>query len=71
MRTAVFVPSFSHKLTAGAASWSNADIRRLREMAEQGMPLQAIAVALRRSESAIRNKAGLHGIALRRIAAAV
>jgi hypothetical protein len=58
----------SQKPAAGATGWSTADIRRLRELAEQGMPVPTIAATLRRSESAIRNKAGMHGISLRRIA---
>jgi hypothetical protein len=45
--------------------WSSADLRRLRELASLGTPLDAIASALRRTTSAIRNKAGMHGISLR------
>lgn len=45
--------------------WSSADLRRLRELAELGTPLDAIATTLRRTTSAIRNKAGMHGISLR------
>jgi hypothetical protein len=45
--------------------WSSAQIRRLRELALQGFTVSAIAAHLRRSESAIRNKAGMHGISLR------
>jgi hypothetical protein len=48
--------------------WSTDDIRRLREFAEQGLPLNLISTTLRRSESAIRNKAGMHGISLQRSA---
>ncbi len=45
--------------------WSIEDLRRLRELAATGTPLQAIATTLRRSTSAIRNKAGMQGISLR------
>jgi len=45
--------------------WSNEDLRRLRELAATGIPLSAIAAALRRTSSAVRNKAGMHGISLR------
>jgi hypothetical protein len=45
--------------------WSSDDVRRLRDLAATGMPLNAIAVALRRTTSAVRNKAGMHGISLR------
>jgi hypothetical protein len=40
------------------------EIRQLRELAQQGIALASIAAALRRSESAVRNKAGMHGISL-------
>lgn len=59
-----FLPSI-HKTRARSANlWSIEDIRRLRELAAQGVPLRSIAATLRRSESAIRNKAGMHGISI-------
>jgi len=58
-------PSALRPRAAAAHGWSNAQIRLLRELALQGLPVSAIAAQLRRSESAIRNKAGLHGISLR------
>lgn len=45
--------------------WSSEDLRVLRELAATGTPPDAIAVTLRRTESAVRNKAGMHGISLR------
>ncbi len=45
--------------------WSSEDLRRLRELAATGTPLNAIAAALGRTASAVRNKAGMHGISLR------
>lgn len=48
-----------------ANQWSSEDLRRLRELAETGTTPDLIAVTLRRTESAIRNKAGMHGISLR------
>lgn len=48
-----------------ANAWSLQEIRQLRELAEAGVPLQAIAAKLGRSLSAIRNKAGFHAISLR------
>lgn len=45
--------------------WSSADLQQLRELAATGTPLVAIAAALRRTTSAVRNKAGMHGISLR------
>lgn len=48
-----------------ANQWSSEDLRRLRELAETGTAPDRIAVTLRRTESAVRNKAGLHGISLR------
>jgi hypothetical protein len=44
--------------------WTADAVRRLRELAAGGAPVSAIASALGRSESAIRNKAGLHGISV-------
>ena len=45
--------------------WSRDEIHRLRALAADGTPAAAIARALRRSESAVRNKACFHGISLR------
>lgn len=60
------IRSFSRARLARASPWSNDDIRRMRELAQQGMAVERIAAALSRSVSAVRNKAGLHGISLRR-----
>jgi hypothetical protein len=46
--------------------WSMEDIRTLRYLVEQGLPPKEIALALGRSEVAIRNKALMQGISLRR-----
>lgn len=46
--------------------WSIEEIRTLRYLVAQGLPLDEIAIALGRSEIAIRNKAGIQGISLRR-----
>lgn len=56
-------PSFSRPSRRN--DWSTEDLRRLRELAATGLPLNAIAAALGRTSSAIRNKAGMHGISLR------
>ncbi|MDY6949314.1 MAG: hypothetical protein SXG53_26795 [Pseudomonadota bacterium] len=45
--------------------WSSADLQQLRELAGTGTPLVTIAATLRRTTSAVRNKAGMHGISLR------
>ena len=47
--------------------WSTAQIRLLRDLASQGASVSEIAKQLRRSESAIRNKAGMHGISVRAV----
>lgn len=47
--------------------WAVEEIRTLRSLAEQGLSPQSIALALGRSEFAIRNKATIHGISLRRV----
>lgn len=46
--------------------WSAEEIRTLRYLVAQELPLEEIAIALGRSEFAVRNKAGAHGISLRR-----
>ena len=46
-------------------AWSIDDVRRLRELAARNVSIEAIATTLGRSPSAIKNKAGLHGISLR------
>ena len=47
-------------------TWSIEEVRLLRQLAVDGAPLETIAVTLRRTRSAIRNKATMHGISLRR-----
>jgi hypothetical protein len=47
-------------------AWATADVQRLRELAGQGISPGQAAKLLRRSESAVRNKAGLHGISFQR-----
>lgn len=49
-----------------ANTWSTEDIRLLRQLAVDGASLETIEVRLRRTRSAIRNKATMHGISLRR-----
>lgn len=46
-------------------TWTIAQIRRLRDLACQGVSVAAIAACLGKTESAVRNKAGLHGISLK------
>ena len=48
-----------------SSEWSSTDLRLLRELAANGTPVEAIASALRRTASGIRNKAGMHGISLK------
>ena len=64
-----YIPATARSRRASSA-WSSADIRLLRELAAQNVPLEAIATALRRSPSAVKNKAGMHGISLRRAGSA-
>jgi hypothetical protein len=40
-------------------------LQQLRALAQDGVPLNRIADTLRRSECAVRNKAGIHGISLK------
>jgi hypothetical protein len=48
-----------------SAIWTTEALRMLRQLADAGTPLETIAARLRRSPSAIRNKASLHGISLK------
>jgi hypothetical protein len=56
-RSSIFLPTATH-------SWSAEEIRKLKAFAQEGRSLRDIARALKRTESAIRNKAGMHGISL-------
>lgn len=49
-----------------ANTWSTDQIRQLRQLATAGASLDTICVTLRRTRSAIRNKATMHGISLKR-----
>lgn len=46
------------------AGWTIADIQRLRTLAGQGVAPSVIANVLGRTTSAVKNKAGMHGISL-------
>lgn len=48
-----------------ANTWSTDEIRQLRQLATAGASLDSICVTLRRTRSAIRNKATMHGISLK------
>lgn len=45
-------------------AWSTTEIRTLRELANAGASMQAIAAQLHRTVSAVRNKASFHGISV-------
>jgi hypothetical protein len=47
-------------------AWTREEITLLRQLAEQGISRHHIATALHRSEAAVRNKALMHGISLKR-----
>lgn len=66
-----FIPSTARSLSAASNAWSLADVRLLRELAGNNVPLEAIAMTLRRSPSAVKNKASMHGISLRRVGVGV
>ena len=57
MRRSTFLPS-------AATSWSKDELQLLRTLAQTGTSIDVIAKTLKRSASAIRNKAGMHGISL-------
>ena len=60
--------SYTSSVAVRPNAWSAEALRRLRELAQSGATVAMIAAALDRSESAIRNKAGMHGISLTRAA---
>lgn len=60
----ISIPSVGNRRTRTASPWSREEIGRLRELAGNGTPLRLISSILRRTESAVRNKAGMHGISL-------
>jgi len=53
---------FSRRSTS--REWSTIEIRALRELADAGVSMQAIAAKLHRSVSAVKNKASFHGISV-------
>jgi len=59
MKMKTFLPS-------AAASWSAEEVQKLRTLASAGVAIESIAKTLNRTPSAVRNKAGLHGIPLAR-----
>ncbi len=52
-------------MPSAASSWSIHEIQKLQALAEARTSVREMARILRRTESAIRNKAALHGISLR------
>ena len=56
-----------YKLGASARVWSSDELQQLRELAGACVLLDVIAAKLRRTRSAIRNKAAIHGISLRNV----
>jgi hypothetical protein len=44
--------------------WSSAELKQLRELTDAGIGVEIIAAQLKRSVSAVRNKAGMHGFSL-------
>jgi hypothetical protein len=44
--------------------WSSAELKQLRELSDAGTDVEIIAARLRRSVSAVRNKAGMQGFSL-------
>ena len=41
--------------------WSSAELKQLRELTDAGIGVEIIAARLKRTVSAVRNKAGMHG----------
>lgn len=51
-------------LPAARKSWSSEEIRKMRELAAQHVSIEMMSAVLRKTPSAIRNKAAMHGISL-------
>jgi hypothetical protein len=47
-----------------AKMWSSAELKQLRELIDARIPVEIIATRLKRSVSAVRNKACMHGFSL-------
>jgi hypothetical protein len=60
-----FAMRSSFSLPSAGNIWSTDHIQTLRRLLQQGLSVQEIALAMKRSESAIRNKAIMHGMSLR------
>ena len=50
-----------------ARVWSSVEVKQLRELTDAGIGIEIIAARLNRSISAVRNKAGMQGFALKSI----
>jgi hypothetical protein len=50
-----------------ARMWSSVEVQQLRELTDAGIGIEIIAARLKRSISAVRNKAGMHGFSLKSI----
>ena len=46
---------------SAAKMWSSAELKQLRELTDAGIGVEIIAARLKRTVSAVRNKAGMHG----------
>ena len=49
---------------SAAKMWSSAELKQLRELTDAGVGIEIIASRLKRTISAVRNKAGMHGFSL-------
>ena len=49
---------------SAAKMWSSAELKQLRELTDAGIDIEAIASRLKRTVSAVRNKACMHGFSL-------
>ena len=56
-----------HEHARRVVLWTNDDLRRMRELVASGASLQSIALQLRRTPKAVRTRATLHGLSLRKV----
>ena len=47
--------------------WSSTELKQLRELSDAGVGVEIIAARLKRSVSAVRNKASMHGFSIRSV----
>lgn len=64
MTSSIFSMPSLRKARRKQRLWSSTEVRQLRDLAARGEKIDEIAQALRRSTTAVRTKAAMHGISI-------